>query len=189
MCNARECDSPVGPHGARGFCTRHYRRLMRFGDPNYDPHPSAETIFLQYRNPGDPNTCWEWTGRRDADGYGVFSFKNRPVRAHRFAWILDNGPVPDGLHVLHHCDNPPCTNPADLFTGTNIDNIRDKMTKGRWRGNSDPWASRRRLTPEQVAEIRAFGSPYYGARAELARQYGVSHQHIRAIQLGQRRAG
>ncbi len=89
--------------------------------------------------------------------------------------------------VCHRCDNPPCVNPAHLFLGTAKDNADDKVTKGRQRGNPDPWGCRRRLTDEQVREIRAFGNPYPGARRVLGEQYGVSQQHIRAIQLGERR--
>jgi hypothetical protein len=187
LCAARECGRPVGERGAKGLCPLHYRRLRRFGDANFDPRPPARVKFAQHAIPGDPEQCWEWTGRRDSDGYGTFSVKCYPTRAHRFAWTQANGAIPDGLHVLHHCDNPPCVNPAHLFVGTNRDNHEDKMAKGRNRANPDPWASQRRLTAEQVEEIRAFGNPHRHARSELAKKYGVTYQHIMAIQRGQRR--
>jgi hypothetical protein len=135
-----------------------------------------------------PDECWPWTDSGDKDGYGLLWVGKANVRAHRFSWELANGkPVPEGLWVLHHCDNPPCVNPAHLYIGSAADNNRDRIVRGRFRANPDPWACRRRLTAEQVQEIRNFGNPHYGARAELARRYGVSHQHIRAIQLGERR--
>jgi hypothetical protein len=78
------------------------------------------------------NDCWEFTGARPVKNYGrLADGKGGRIRAHVAAWILTYGPVPDGHHVLHHCDNPPCCNPRHLFTGTNADNIRDSYAKGR----------------------------------------------------------
>ena len=71
--------------------------------------------------------CWLWTGSRNADGYGLFGLLGKTTRAHRIAW----GDVPDGLHVLHRCDNPPCVRRSHLFLGTDRDNQRDKAAKGR----------------------------------------------------------
>lgn len=78
--------------------------------------------------------CWEWTASRKERGYGVFSrpgHNNGALKAHRVSWELANGPIPDGLCVLHRCDNPPCVNPAHLFLGTIADNNRDMSLKGR----------------------------------------------------------
>ena len=65
------------------------------------------------------------------NGYGCFAYKGRNWRAHRVAWILVYGYIPDGLCVLHRCDNPACCNTEHLFTGTQADNMRDKIAKGR----------------------------------------------------------
>ena len=86
-----------------------------------------------------PNGCREWTGDTEAAGYGRFRAAGKYVKAHRFAWTLTNGPIPDGLGVLHHCDNPPCcqTDPTEgypeghLFLGTRADNNADMAAKGR----------------------------------------------------------
>jgi hypothetical protein len=73
--------------------------------------------------------CWEWSGFRNLarGGYGYVEGR----RAHRVAWELANGPIPEGLHVCHRCDNPPCCNPSHLWLGTDLDNARDKIAKRR----------------------------------------------------------
>lgn len=75
--------------------------------------------------------CWEWVGSRRHRGYGQVNFKGKIRKAHRVAWELSFGIVPDGLSVLHKCDNPPCINPDHLFVGDQQDNINDMFTKGR----------------------------------------------------------
>lgn len=77
--------------------------------------------------------CWIFQGCKDKWGYAHFAVKHKRHQAHRFAWMLANGPVANGLHVLHRCDNPPCVNPAHLFLGTNEENMLDKRLKGRER--------------------------------------------------------
>jgi hypothetical protein len=71
------------------------------------------------------------TGMTDGHGYGSIYADGRLQKAHRVVWQVEHGPIPDGLHVLHQCDNPPCCNPAHLFLGTHADNMADKIAKGR----------------------------------------------------------
>ena len=80
-----------------------------------------------------PNECWLWTARKWGD-YGVMRHpeNNTTCGAHRFSWELHFGPIPDGMFVLHHCDNPPCVRPDHLFTGTQLDNMRDRQSKGKY---------------------------------------------------------
>jgi len=76
--------------------------------------------------------CKEWPRYRDRKGYGIKRFGKRgKQRVHRLAWEETHGPIPEGMHVLHHCDNPPCYEVEHLFLGTNTDNMRDKAAKGR----------------------------------------------------------
>lgn len=74
--------------------------------------------------------CWIWKNGR-SHGYGCVRWYGRHAQAHRLAWELTNGAIPEGMCVCHHCDNPPCCNPAHLFVGTIRDNNMDAMDKGR----------------------------------------------------------
>lgn len=80
--------------------------------------------------------CWEWTACRASSGYGKLSVARIPRLAHRLSWEFANGPIPEGLYVCHHCDNPPCVRPDHLFLGTAADNAADMLAKGR--GSAPP---------------------------------------------------
>ena len=82
----------------------------------------------------DPSgDCWLWQGavHTDRGGYGAFQDGDGIKYAHRAAWELENGPIPEGMQVCHHCDNPPCVRGSHLFLGTQKDNIADMLAKGR----------------------------------------------------------
>lgn len=91
---------------------------------------STISKFWRKINRVGENDCWIWL-RGTSRNYGGFSLAGKYVSAHRFAWEITNGPIPSGLDVLHRCDNPPCCNPAHLFLGTQADNNRDMVRKGR----------------------------------------------------------
>jgi hypothetical protein len=121
--------------------------------------------------------CWEWMGQTDR--YGKFSFGNEQL-AHRASWIIHNGTIPDGLNVLHKCDNPSCVNPEHLFLGTHTDNMQDKIKKGRAnprQGEAHPMA---KYTEEQVRYIRTCGKK----SKELAMEFGCNYTYIDQIKRG-----
>ena len=78
-----------------------------------------------------PNGCHIWTASVNHKGYGTVGFNGKTYRAHRVSYTIYKGQIPDGLQVCHRCDNPPCVNPAHLFLGTQSDNEKDKIAKGR----------------------------------------------------------
>lgn len=105
--------------------------------------------------------------------------------AHRASWEIHNGPIPDGLEVCHHCDNPPCVRPDHLFVGTQADNMADMRAKGRGfippPGQCHPAA---RLTDEDIYAIRAADLSERGSQRRLALRFGVTPTHIRYIRSG-----
>lgn len=96
------------------------------------PIPLAERFWGRVNK---TETCWLWTGGTTTNGYGrIYLIRGgswKAVSAHRLSYELAFGRIPDGLCVLHHCDNPPCVNPAHLYAGTMTDNNRDMNSRGR----------------------------------------------------------
>ena len=140
-----------------------------------------------------PSGCVEWTKALSSSrGYGRIARGGRGTGcagAHRVAWELENGPVPEGLYVLHHCDNPPCCNPDHLFLGSLSDNTQDMLTKGRAKGHLQPGANHpsARLSDAEVQRLREL-APTVGNYAELGRRFGISKQYARSLCLGVKRA-
>ena len=125
--------------------------------------------------------CLEWSGARSS-GYGVRRIGGRKghiVKVHRQTWEQANGPIPPGLWVLHHCDNPACYRIEHLFLGTHTDNMADMKAKGRGRKT----VTRSKLTTEQVAEIRLAISTGEVQR-RIAERYGVTNETICRINKG-----
>lgn len=133
--------------------------------------------------------CWIWRGNvNTATGYGRLFFRGRNLFAHRVSFGLHHGPIPDGMNVCHHCDNPPCVNPEHLFLGTDRDNVDDKMRKGRWGGGVTRGSRHHHavLDESQVSEIKGLLRlpHFHGKYAQMGRAFGVDECAIHHIKSG-----
>jgi len=133
-----------------------------------------------------PNDCWPWKGVLKSNGYGQITsdakddeYVGRKQYAHRVAYEIAHGAIPDGLHVLHRCDNPAGVNPAHLFLGTHQDNMRDMLAKRRHAfGDRQPT---RKLNHHQVRAIRWLAEHDAGLQRHLAKEFGVTDGSITNI--------
>lgn len=126
--------------------------------------------------------CLEWQAGRDAYGYGRLFFNGRQERSHRVAWIRAHGAIPAGMHVCHRCDNPPCCNPDHLFLGSNTDNRRDSVRKGRaprgeLQGNS-------KLTRGDIERVRDIARVGNRSQREIASYFDMSQKHVSRVIRG-----
>lgn len=95
------------------------------------PSFSSAALDRFWSQVGKGDCCWVWTGATNREGYGRFYACRDSFLAHRVAWSITKGDVPQDKLVCHHCDNPKCVNPEHLFLGTNHDNMQDMTAKGR----------------------------------------------------------
>lgn len=187
----QECgrDFPMALHritsGRTKFCSKECLRVSR----SIERRLTSKLVMM-------PSGCLEYVGYRTRLGYGQImkTAEKSALFAHRVAWEVTNGPIPDGLNVCHRCDNPPCCRLEHLFLGTRAENRADCVAKGRQargdrmgcvthpervaRGSRNAAA---KLTEVFVREIRAVYTGRRGQIVELADKYGVNHQAIRAV--------
>jgi hypothetical protein len=144
---------------------------------------SSIDTFLETGAIPEPNTgCYLWEGPVRSKEYGNLKYAGRNQGAHRVAWQLANGPIPEGLLVLHRCDTPLCLNPKHHFLGTNTDNMRDMVAKGRSKHPHTPGERNGRalLSEDDVRAIRALYKTRNVTLLELGERYGV---HLATIHL------
>lgn len=142
--------------------------------------------FWSYVDRGSENDCWLWTGARNRDGYGCFRLPHRGMAtASRLALILATGEDAGKRHVLHRCDNPPCCNPSHLYFGTNVENVADKVGRGRQR-TGDQRGERNgaaKLSASDLATIVArFRAGW--SNVKIAEDLPVSHSMVSKIRRG-----
>lgn len=146
----------------------------------------SERFWKKVRITKHPKKCWEWTASKNKSGYGQLSVggrKGRPMLAHRASWIVHNGAIPRGLHVIHSCDNPSRVRPGHLRVGTQLENMKDALSRNRVaRGKKLPQA---KLTVKQVIEIRR---SYTRLARKLSKRYKISTSLVQAIVRKDRRA-
>lgn len=136
--------------------------------------------FQKHTAKGDG--CWEWQGSKDKKGYGrVHLRRGVKINAHRLSWEINKGLIPDGLWVLHHCDNPICVRPDHLFLGTHQDNMDDMKAKERRVGEKHSGA---KLSNNEAREIYIKMEAKRQSSLSLARDYGVSRRCINNIADG-----
>lgn len=123
--------------------------------------------------------CWNWDEYFSTNGYGQVRYNGPHQQVHRVAWELMVGEIPDGLCVLHKCDNRKCYNPTHLFLGTKKDNAVDKVNKNRQLKGPDIYGAK--LNYDIVAEIRSKYIPYKYTTYRLAKEYGVGQVQIYRI--------
>ncbi len=153
------------------------------------PRPAAER-FWRFVSP-EPNTgCWLWTGGINEHGYGVFRLdaEHPTEKAHRVAWFLGKGPIPDGLNVLHKCDVAWCVNhESHLYLGTPVENSRDMVARNRHRtphfaGANHP---RARLSVEGVVRLREKYGRGEATQEELGVLFGIGQAQVSRIVRGE----
>lgn len=159
---------------------------------------SAAQRFWMKVEQVSPEECWPWNGSKNKKGYGEFFLDGKVQKSHRVAWRHQYGPVPAGLFVLHHCDNPSCVNPKHLFLGTASDNMQDALRKGRLRplitsgqshfksGHSPRGedAGGAKLTELQAVELLNLRKAGVGT-LELSRRFGINRSTVQRIINGE----
>lgn len=146
-----------------------------------DRRESLRIRFFSRLGSKNQSGCIEWQSTTDRYGYGFITFMPEgaaggiTLKAHRIAWEYANGSIPEGMHVLHKCDNPKCCNPDHLFLGTQLDNNRDMKEKNRnTRGNMRKDA---KLNPDDVRRIRSMQESGI-QQSRIAEHFGVSRSTV-----------
>ena len=172
---------------SKGYCDKHYRRLLKRGDVNdhgsrkVDDGNAVERFHRKYEI--DESGCWLWIGGTRLNSKGVpyprhWSDDKKSIGAHRFSFELARGAIPKGMYVCHKCDTPLCVNPDHLFVGTHHDNMRDMVQKKRsFTGRGENKKGLAKLTNQQADQIRKMDISHQ----KLAVMFGVSATTIGRI--------
>lgn len=128
-----------------------------------------------------PKGCWEWTG--SAPRYGYAWDGERVIPAHRLSWLIYRSRIPKDKDVCHKCDNPLCVRPSHLFLGKKSENVRDSISKGRWKvpglKGEEVWCAK--LTDVQIRRIRRMKNRGVMNQTQIASLFGVGPDHVSRI--------
>jgi len=146
-----------------------------------------------------PNECWEWTAGKQSRGYGCLWVAGKRKLAHRVAWELVNGAIPEGTIIRHRvCNNPPCCNPVHLASGTHWDNVQDALRAGRFWTQTCPERRSRgdqhysRTNPERLAHGERNGKYTHPERTPRGERHGMSkltNQQVAEIRCRYKQGG
>lgn len=120
--------------------------------------------------------CWIWTGARIADGYGQIWLNRKVIYTHRLSYELSFGKIPNGMNVLHDCDNPKCVRPSHLFLGTDLDNALDKASKGRCGLKGKRWKISNMIEVEIMSLIKI-----KVPQKDIAKKFNICLRSVRRI--------
>ena len=134
-----------------------------------------EVEFWRLVDRGGPDECWIWLAGKDAGGYGQF----RRRYTHRISWALVSGEIPEGMFILHSCDNRSCVNPAHLSPGTAADNAQDMVSRGRQ--TSGVRNAMAKLTDLDVGDIRRVYAAGEKGQRDIAAAYGINKSAVSRI--------
>ena len=187
-CSIGDC---IEPHASRGYCRKHYERWRRHGTTEATRNCGVgrtplERFWSRVAVTANPDRCWDWMGSCLESGYGQVNVKGWQTLAHIYSWSIANGRKPSEF-VLHSCDNPRCVNPNHLREGTQSENVKDMVARGRdrfgWKliGENNPHA---KLTEAVVVEMRRRFQDGETLRA-IGRHFSVSHLTVRDVVTGQ----
>lgn len=177
VCSETDCGRVIL---ARGLCNRHYLRAKRAG--RFPPLRTPTDRFWPWVDQsGGPDACWPWLGSKAGKQqvYGKVRSRDQSILAHRQAWILTYGPIPEKLIVRHTCDNPPCCNPKHLLLGTHVDNAYDMLDRDRCR------PAHPKLDLIDVVRIRQMLADGFIQRI-IAERFGIHQATVSEIKLGKK---
>lgn len=189
MCNNRLCCNPA--HLKPGTYAENTQDMMRSGRWKNAPNTRApyvkptkeERFYAKISTTPTDTGCLEWTAGTTKAGYGHINIGGKHVYAHRLAWELVNGPIPDGMCVCHRCDRPACCRIEHLFLGSMAENMHDREAKGRGnrRNSRGEKSHMAKLTESQVSEIRSDSKFAGWTQREIAQHFGISQQQVSRI--------